>query len=63
MNHCWYDYRTHLEETGKIYSQEWADTYLSGNLTCMAEAGHEGDHEFVPDESIEVAFKAEEAKG
>lgn len=52
--HCWKDYRRHLEETGKIYSAEWANTYLVGNKTCMADAGHEGEHEFVDDGAIEV---------
>jgi hypothetical protein len=60
MTHCWKDYRTHLEETGKIYSAEWGDTYISGNMTCMREKDHEGDHEFVDDGSIVVVFKGEE---
>jgi len=41
--HCWKDYRTHLEETGQIYSKEWADTYESGNKTCLLENGHSGE--------------------
>jgi hypothetical protein len=57
MTHCWKDYRTHLEETGRIYSDEWAATYWNGDSTCMREAGHEGDHEFVDDNSIVVQFK------
>ena len=57
MAHCWKDYRTHLEETGKIYSDEWANTYLAGNNTCMAENGHEGEHEFGDDDSIVVQLK------
>lgn len=57
MKHCWKDYRTHLEEIGKIYSYEWIATYHDTNRTCMREANHEGDHEFVSDDSIEVTFR------
>ena len=52
--HCWKGYREHLEETGKIYSDEWVATYYGTNKTCLAEHGHEGEHEFVDDDSIEV---------
>lgn len=55
--HCWKDYRTHLEESGQIYSDEWANTYHDGNKTCMGEANHEGEHEFVDDDSIVVSFR------
>ena len=57
MPHCWKDYRSHLEETGRIFSDEWVATYHGTNKTCMAESGHEGDHEFVDDDSITVQFK------
>lgn len=52
--HCWKDYRSHLEEIGKRYSKEWAATYTAGNATCLRERGHEGDHDFVDDNSITV---------
>lgn len=57
MKHCWKDYRSHLEETGREFSEEWVKTYTEDNATCMAEAGHEGDHDFVDDDSIVVAVK------
>lgn len=57
MKHCWYDYRSYLEETGKIYSEEWVATYTGGNKTCMAEKDHEGEHDFVDDDLIAVTFK------
>lgn len=57
MLHCWKDYRTHLEETGHEYSAEHVATYYDGNKTCMLERDHEGDHEFVDDDSITVQFK------
>lgn len=56
MAHCWKDYRTHLEETGRIYSAEWVETYYSGNSSCMREDGHEGDHDFVDNDSIVLEF-------
>lgn len=55
--HCWKDYRTHLEEIGQIYSESWCATYTDGNKTCMSEADHEGEHDFVEDSSIVVSFK------
>ena len=60
MVHCWKDYRSHLEETGGIYSDEWVETYYGGNATCMREAGHSGEHEFMPDENIVVQFAGEQ---
>lgn len=57
MAHCWKDYRTHLEETGREYSPEHVATYYEGNKTCMREKDHEGDHDFVNDDSIVVTFK------
>lgn len=57
MNHCWKDYRTHLEEIGKIHTPEWAATFHDGNKTCMSERDHEGEHDFVDDRSIVVTFK------
>ena len=55
--HCWKDYREYLVETGREYSPEHVDTYYNGNKTCMLEAGHEGEHDFVADSSIVVTFK------
>jgi len=60
MIHCWKDYRTHLEEMGHLYSKEWVETYENGNMTCLLEGGHEGEHEFTPDNCIEIRFKGEE---
>lgn len=57
-NHCWKDYRTHLEETGHIYSDEWVETWYDGNKTCLLDDGHEGEHEFVDDNSIEIKLTA-----
>ncbi len=50
--HCWKDYRVHLEETGKVYSDEWVSTYCEGNKTCILEARHTGEHEFTDDSQI-----------
>jgi hypothetical protein len=59
MLHCWKDYRTYLEETGHLYSKEWAETYETGNMTCMLEKDHEGSHDFTPDSYIEIASTEE----
>lgn len=40
MNHCWKDYREHLEETGRTGSAEWIATWDDGNKTCLLEDGH-----------------------
>jgi len=58
MNHCWQDYREHLEETGREGSDEWIATWHDGNKTCLLEDGHEGDHDFVDDNSIEIKLSA-----
>jgi hypothetical protein len=57
MVHCWKGYREHLEETGREYSDEWVATYHGSNKSCMLELDHDGDHEFVDDNSIVVEFK------
>lgn len=56
--HCWKDYRTHLEEIGQIYSEEWVETWHEGGKTCLLEDGHDGDHDFVNDSTIMVSLKA-----
>jgi hypothetical protein len=59
MNHCWKDYREHLEETGREGSAAWVHTFgPGGSGTCLLEADHECDHEFVNDSSIEITFAA-----
>lgn len=50
--HCWQDYRDTLE----FASEAWAESYVNGNATCMLEHGHEGPHEWTPDENIGVSF-------
>jgi len=58
MNHCWKDYREHLVEIGQEGTPEWVETYYDGNKTCLLEQGHEGDHEFTDDNSIEIRLTA-----
>lgn len=57
MPHCWKGYREHLEDIGKIYTPEWAETYERGSKTCMLENGHGGEHDFVDDSAIVITFK------
>ena len=59
---CFKDYRTYLEENGHDHnSQDWLDTYMDGNRTCLLEEGHEGDHEWTSDRDILISFKHKEA--
>jgi hypothetical protein len=55
--YCWKDYREHLEETGREGTAEWVHTFgPDGSGTCLLEADHEGDHDFVCNSSIVVTF-------
>lgn len=58
--HCWTDRRTAIEEAHPNDYQmrdDWAETYGdAGNGTCMLERGHEGPHEFTPDDQIVIGF-------
>lgn len=54
MNHCWKDYREWLVEQGREYSDEHIATYHDGNKTCLAADGHDGDHEWIPDDDIVI---------
>ncbi len=48
--HCWEDgpRRLVLDETGYPVSEVGS--------TCMLEAGHDGDHDWTPDDEIGVSF-------
>jgi hypothetical protein len=51
--HCWASKLETLEE----YSPEWMKIYDGGvDSSCMLWNGHEGPHEFVPDNEIGVEF-------
>ena len=54
--HCWKDKSEWAEETYGIGSPEWADVIINGNATCMLPTGHEGEHDFVDDGQIGIAF-------
>ena len=59
--HCWKDQREHVEETYGWGSDEWVATWLDDAVggTCILEAGHDGPHEFTPDDQIGVTFVGE----
>jgi hypothetical protein len=54
--HCWKDQREHVEETEGQGSEAWTATWVDGDGTCMLAAGHDGPHEFTPDDQIGVSF-------
>lgn len=51
VRHCWHDGPSLLEwiEAGK-------DSYEYVGSTCMLERGHDGPHEFTPDDQIGITF-------
>jgi hypothetical protein len=57
--HCWKDRQAHIEETYGFHSDEHIATYLDDFVdgTCMLPTGHEGPHEFTPDDQIGVTFR------
>jgi len=57
--HCWKGRSCHIREGYGWGSDEHIATYLDDFIdgTCMLPAGHEGPHEFTPDDQIEVTFK------
>jgi len=57
MSRCWTDYLDWCEKTYGPNSEQEAETYFTGNKTCLLPQGHEGPHEWTPDEEILVAFK------
>jgi hypothetical protein len=54
MTHCWKDRREWIEETCGFHSPEHLATYNEPGATCLLEDGHEGPHEWTPDEGITV---------
>jgi hypothetical protein len=54
MVHCWKDEREHIEETYGIGSAEWCASFDGPGGTCMLPDGHDGPHQFTPDDAIVV---------
>ena len=57
--HCWKDRADHAADVHGWGSDEWAKAYVD-NATCMRERGHDGPHDFVPDDQIVVSREAGE---
>lgn len=58
VNHCWKDQREHVEEQYGWGSEQWIATWVNDvGGTCMLAAGHDGDHDFTPDDQIGISFK------
>lgn len=59
MVHCWTDKLEWIIETYGDLSSHWYD-YVAREgpgETCMLEKGHEGPHEWTPDDQIIITFK------
>jgi hypothetical protein len=54
--HCWKDQLEHVSETHGFGSDEWAECQLGSGGTCLLEHGHDGPHEFTPDDQFGVSF-------
>lgn len=62
MLHCWKDRLEWITETYGYLSDQWCD-YVGRDEcgeTCMLENGHEGPHEWTPDDCIRITFRAKE---
>lgn len=57
--HCWTGKTEYMEEKFGYGSEEWAEAF-NNNGTCMLPDGHEGEHEFTPDNQILVTFPDKE---
>ena len=57
--HCWKGKVQHMEEEYGFGSTEWAEAVCEGDGTCMLPAGHDGPHEWTPDDQIIVSFTGE----
>ena len=56
MTHCWKDEREHIEEAYGVGSDEWHAGFDGPGGTCLLLDGHDGPHEFTPDDEITVSF-------
>lgn len=54
--HCWKDEEEYFDETYGFGSDEWAAAFNRGGGTCMLDAGHDGAHEFTPDDQFTITF-------
>lgn len=55
MSHCWKSNVEWAEETYGYCSDEHADA-MNNTSTCLLPDGHDGPHEFVPDDEIGISF-------
>jgi hypothetical protein len=52
VRHCWQGYHEQWPDG----SDEWARHYHEPSATCLLPKGHEGPHQFTPDDQIIVQF-------
>ena len=54
IRRCWQGHRDQFEVGTDEYIQSWID-YPDG-ATCLLPEGHEGPHEWTPDDQILISF-------
>lgn len=55
--HCWMTRHEHVEEVYGYLSPEYCESAANGvDATCMLPADHDGEHEWTPDNEIQVSF-------
>ncbi len=59
LHHCWTGKGEWLSDTYGEFSEQYGEYIAAGGMseTCMLAKGHEGPHEFVPDDQIIITFK------
>lgn len=60
VTHCWEDYKSFVSDQFGIGSREWCEAHQKGDATCLLPEGHEGPHEWTPDDQITVHFVDDE---
>jgi len=59
--HCWKDKSTYMMEKYGRGSEEHVAAYFN-NGTCLLLKGHDGEHQFTDDKSIQIRFIEEKPK-
>ena len=60
MIHCLTGRREHVEEEFGFHSPEHMASYDEADGRCLLEDGHEGPHEFTPNDEFRLVFTGEE---
>jgi hypothetical protein len=61
--HCWAGKSDYYEALYGFMSPEHAAVYFEDGSTCLLDDGHDGPHEWTPDNAIGITFAEEPADG